>query len=301
MSKVVVTGGAGFIGSHLTDQLVAQGHEVHVVDTLIAGKREDVHTNATLHEVDVRDLSVLTAIMSGAKYVFHLAALPRVQFSIDHPLESHDTNVNGTLNALLAARDAGAQRFVFASSSSVYGDLPVLPMHEEMLVVPQSPYGVQKRIGELYVKNVQSIYGLPTVSLRFFNVYGPRQDPSSAYALVTIKFLFQKKEGKPLTITGDGTQTRDFTYVSDTVSGIIAAAESPRVGAGEIINLGAGSSVSVNRIAELIGGPTTYIAPRVEPHDTLADRSRAEELLGWKPLISIEEGIAKLKSSYGIA
>lgn len=300
MKKVVVTGGAGFIGSHLTDLLVSEGYDVHVVDTLVAGKREDVHTNATLHEIDVRDLAALTDVFSNTEYVFHLAALPRVQFSIEYPLESHDVNVTGTWNTLIAAKNAGVKRFVFASSSSVYGDQPTLPSRENHPTSPQSPYGLQKCIGEQYTRMAYTLYGLPTVSLRFFNAYGSRQDPQSAYALVTIKFLFQKKEGTPLTITGDGTQTRDFTHVSDIVRATHLAATSASVGAGEVINIGAGRGVSVNRIAELIGGPSVYIAPRVEPHDTLADISQAQKLLGWEPKVTIEEGILSLKSVYSV-
>lgn len=298
MAKVVVTGGAGFIGAHLVDQLVIEGYDVHVVDTLVTGKREDVNPKATLHETDVRDQAALTKLFAGAVYVFHLAALPRVQFSIDFPFESHDTNVNGTLSALLAARGAGVQRFVFSSSSSVYGDLPVLPMHEDAVAKPQSPYGLQKYMCEMHCKMAYDMYQVPTVSLRFFNAYGVRQDPTSAYALVTIKFVFQKKVGQPLTITGDGTQTRDFTHVSDIVQATILAATNGTVGHGEVINIGGGNNVSVNRIAELIGGPSIYIPSRVEPRHTLSDITRAKILLGWLPKVSIEEGIEELKSFY---
>ncbi len=298
--KVVVTGGAGFIGSHVTDALVEENYDVHVVDTLVAGKREDVNKNAVLHEVDVRDTEKLASILSGAECVLHLAALPRVQFSIEHPLESHDVNVTGTWSTLMAAKKAGVRRLVFASSSSVYGDQLQLPSNEDQPPAPKSPYGLQKYMGECYAKMAHDLYGLETVSLRFFNAYGTRQDPLSPYALVTIKFLFQKKEGKPLTITGDGTQTRDFTHVSDIARSMLLASKSAYVGQGEVINIGAGKGVSVNRIAELIGGPTMNIAPRIEPHDTCADIRRAKKLLNWEPRVSVEEGVKELKTVYTV-
>lgn len=300
MKKAVVTGGAGFVGSHLADLLVTEGYTVEVVDTLVGGKREHVNPKATLHEVDVRDYEKLVDIMNGAEFVFHLAALPRVQYSIDYPEETNAVNIGGTLSVLRAAHKAGVKRVVYAASSSAYGNQPTLPLSEDMKADPLSPYGLQKYVGELYAKVFADVYGLPTVSVRFFNVYGPRLDPEGAYALVIGKFLKQKKDGVPLTITGDGEQTRDFTHISDIVRGTLLAATSEKVGKGEVINLGRGKEATVNKVAELIGGPTAYIPPRIEPRHTRADVRLAKELLGWEPKVSLEEGIAELKQIFGV-
>src|SRR3989344_2945078 len=283
MAKVVVTGGAGFIGSHIVDALVGRGDEVHVIDNYAAG-RFDERTNprATYHEEDIREYDTLAPILEGAELVFHEAALPRVQFSIEHPLDTSSVNIMGTINVLRAAHLGGVKRLVYAASSSAYGDQAILPLSEDLPPMPKSPYG------------------LPTVSLRYFNVYGPRFDPEGAYALVIGKFLKQRVEGKPLTITGDGTQTRDFTHVSDVVRANLLAAESPKVGKGEVVNIGAGNNVSVNTIAGLIEGPSVHIEPRLEPHDTRADNRKARELLGWEPRIRIDEGIAELKKEMGV-
>lgn len=291
----VVTGGAGFIGSHLADALLEEGYEVRVVDNLSGGKREKVPIEAEFFELDVNDTAALTKIMSGAEFVFHLAALPRVQYSIEHPLETNRANVDGTVSVLTAARDAGVKRVIYSASSSAYGDQEVMPLTEDMPASPKSPYGLQKYIGELYCRVFSEIYGLQTVSLRYFNVYGPGASAEGAYALVIAKFLKQRAEGSPMTITGDGTQTRDFTHVRDVVHANILAAHSQKVGKGEVINIGAGQNASVSRVAELIGGPVAHIAARLEPHDTLADHTRAKELLGWEPTVSLEEGIMELK------
>jgi len=300
MEKVIVTGGAGFIGSNLVDALIEKGYEVHVVDNLVAGKRENVHTKAVLHEIDIRDLKKLQEVMTGAKYVFHLAALPRVQFSIENPIETNDVNVGGTLNVLKAAKDAGVSKVVYSASSSAYGDQIEMPLREDMPANPKSPYGLHKYIGELYCKLFSDIYGLPTVSFRYFNAYGPRLDPNGAYALVIGLFLRLRKEGKSLTITGDGMQTRDFTHVKDIVRANILAAESDAVGKGEVINIGAGENHTILELAKLIGGEIEYIAPRLEPHDTLADISLAKKLLGWEPTVSFKDGIAELRNLFGL-
>jgi len=300
LQKVVVTGGAGFIGSNLTDALIDEGYEVHVIDNLSGGSKKNVNKKAKLHTIDIRDLKKLKKIMQGARYVFHLAALPRVQYSIENPLETNEVNVVGTWNVFVAAKEAGVKRVVYAASSSAYGDQDVLPLLETMEARPKSPYGVQKYIGELYAKLAYDVYGLETVSLRYFNVYGPRLDPHGAYALVIGKFLQQRKEGKPITITGDGTQTRDFTHVRDVVRANMLAVKSKKVGKAEVVNIGAGNNQSINKIAELIGGPTKYIPVRFEPRDTRADISKAKKLLEWKPGVSIEEGIAELKKIFGI-
>lgn len=298
--KVVVTGGAGFIGSHLVDALLEAGKEVIVIDDLSGGKRERVDPKATLHVVDIRDYDAIAPLFSGAEYVFHLAALPRVQYSIEHPTETHAVNVNGTLNVLLAAKEAGVKRVVYSASSSAYGNQETLPLREDMLPAPLSPYGLHKFIGEHYAHVFSEVYGLSTVSLRYFNVYGPRLDPDGAYALVIGKFLKQRSEGGPMTITGDGTQTRDFTHVRDVVRANLLAAESTQVGHGEVVNIGAGRNASINELAHLIGGPVTYIPARLEPKNTLADNTKARELLGWIPEVALADGIAELKKEWGI-
>ena len=293
--KVVVVGGAGFIGSHVTDALVSRGVEAHVIDNLSGGKKENVNPKAVFHNADIRNLEDIKPILKGATYVFHLAALPRVQYSIEHPIETHDVNITGTLNVFIAAKEGEVKRVVYSASSSAYGDQKTLPLVETMSPNPKSPYGLQKYVGELYGKVWSTIHGLETVSLRYFNVYGPRLNPDGAYALAIGKFLKQRKEGKSLAIWGDGTQTRDFTHVRDVVRANILAAESKNVGKGEVINVGAGRNFSVNQLAKLIGGKVVHEPPRLEPHDTLADNSLARKLLGWAPEIKLEDGIAELK------
>ena len=247
--KVLVTGGAGFIGTHLVEALTAEGYDVVVVDLKVGS--------------DIRDASSLAPLFAGAKFVFHLAALPRVPYSLERPQETNDTNVAGTLNVLMAARAAGVSRVVYSASSSAYGDQPTMPLHEDMPVNPKSPYALQKYVGELYCRLFAEVYHVPTVSLRYFNVYGPGASAEGAYALVIAKFLKQHSEGSPLTVTGDGTQTRDFTHVRDVVRANILAATSKAVGAGEVINIGAGNNVSVNQVAELIGGTVEHISARL--------------------------------------
>lgn len=298
--KAVVTGGAGFVGSHVVDALIKEGFAVSVIDDLSGGKRENVHKDATLHVVDVRDSKAIVPIIAGSEFVFHLAALPRVQYSIEYPEETNSVNVGGTLAVLKASKDAGVKRVVYAASSSAYGNQETLPLSEDVPPQPLSPYALQKYVGELYCRVFSEVYGLSTVSLRFFNVYGSRLDPEGAYALVIGKFLKQKKDGVPLTITGDGQQTRDFTHVQDIVRGMILAARSEHVGKGEVINLGRGQEVSVNALAELIGGTTVHIEPRLEPRHTRADITRAKEFLNWTPEVSLEEGVAELKKLFGV-
>ena len=298
--KVIVTGGAGFIGSNLVDALVKKGLDVHIIDNLSGGKRENVNKKAKLHVLDIVDLPTIKPIFSGAAYVFHLAALPRVQYSIEHPAETNKANVEGTLNVLIASHKAGVKRVIYSASSSVYGDQKRMPLKESYPAHPKSPYGLHKYLGELYCRLWYDVYGLSTVSLRYFNVYGPRNNPEGAYALVIAKFLKLRTEGQPMTITGDGEQTRDFTHVRDVVRANLLAMKSRKVGKGEVINIGAGCNQSINRIAQLIGGPVVHIKPRFEPRDTLADNSLAKKLLGWKPQIEIEEGIAELKKLVGL-
>jgi nucleoside-diphosphate-sugar epimerase len=265
-----------------------------VIDNLVGGKREQVDPGATFHEVDMMHYDALTPLVAGADTVFHLAALPRVQFSIEHPRETNEVNVGGLVNVLTAAKEGGVRRVVYSASSSAYGDQEVMPLQEDMPAHPLSPYGLQKYIGELYCRLFSEVYMLETVSLRYFNVYGKNQDPEGAYALVIGKFLKQKAEGVPITITGDGEQTRDFTHVRDVVRANVMASESTRVGSGEVINIGAGKNCSVNSLASLIGGPVEHIPARLEPKHTLADTTRARVLLGWQPTVAIEDGIREL-------
>jgi nucleoside-diphosphate-sugar epimerase len=296
--KVVVIGGAGFIGSHVTDALVLRGDETHVVDNLSGGRIENINPEAIFHKADIRNLAEIKPIIKGARYVFHLAALPRVQYSIEHPVETNEVNVGGTLNVLVAAKEGGVKRVIYSASSSAYGDQKTMPLTETMIPNPKSPYGLQKYIGELYCKVWNETYGLETVSLRYFNVYGSRMNPDGAYALAIGKFLKQRKERKPLTIWGDGTQTRDFTNVKDVVRANLLAMSSRKIGHGEVINIGAGRNFSVNQLARIIGGEVVHEPPRIEPHDTLADNSLAKKLLGWTPKVTLEEGIAELKKEW---
>ncbi len=292
--KVVVTGGAGFIGSHLVKKLVELGFDVSVIDNLYSGKEKDVHSKAKFFNLDVRDLDKIRPVFKGAKYVFHLAAIPSVQFSIEHPGITNDVNVNGALNVLTAAKDAGAKRVIYSASSSVYGEATKLPIMETKIADPKSPYAVQKYMGELYCKMFSEIYGLETVCLRYFNAYGKGQSVTGPYSGVISVFLEQKKKGKKLTIVGDGMQTRDFVHVSDVVNANILAMKSEMVGKGESINIGTGKRYSVKDIAGIICGPIEYLLPRIEPKDSLADISLAEFLLGWKPKIDLKKGLKEL-------
>lgn len=304
MKKVIVTGGAGFFGSTLVPELVKAGYEVHVIDNLAAGKREHVPSEATLHEVDIRDEVKLDEAFSkvGDIYgVFHLAALPRVQFSIDHPKEAHSVNIDGLLNVFNAASKHKAHRLVYSASSSAYGNQEVLPLHEGLVPSPMSPYAAQKYYGEIMARNYALHYGLPTVSLRYFNLFGPNYDPKGAYPQAIGLFLWLKSQGKPLTITGDGLQTRDCVFVTDVARANILALESEEVGKGEVMNIGSGTNPTILDIAHEIGGEIVHIAPRVEPRNTKADISRAKELLGWEPKVGFKEGIAILKKLAGIS
>ncbi len=301
--KSIVTGGAGFIGSHVVDALVARGDEVHVIDNLSAGRRERVNPKAQLHEQDIRNFEEIAPIFVGANLVFHLAALARVQPSIKDPRTSHSVNSGGTTNVLVAARDAGVKRLIYSASSSVYGNQDTLPLHEEMEARPMSPYALQKYTGELSCRLFSQIYGIETVSLRYFNVYGPRQttEADGAYATVIGIFLGQRADKRPMTLVLDGTQSRDFTHVVDVVRANLLAADSPNVGKGEVINIGTGKTYSINDVAKMIGGPTVWIEPRIEPKATLADIRKAKELLCWHPTIDFKEGIKELKKMHGIA
>ena len=299
--KAIVTGGAGFIGSHLVDALIEKGFEVVVIDNLSTGKKENINPKAFFYQEDIRDLKKIKPIFNKIDYVFHLAARPRVPYSVEFPQEAHMNNALGTLHVLIAARDAGAKKVIFSSSSSVYGDQEKLPLHEEMFPAPKSPYAFQKLIGEKYCRLFYELYGLPSVCLRYFNVYGPRISFDGSYVLVIGKFLQQMMNNEPLTIEGDGKQTRDFTHVKDVIAANILAAESDKVEKGEVINIGANNNHSINKIAELIGGKVVKLPPRIgDMRHTLADISRAKELLDWEPRIYIEEGIAEIKKWFGL-
>ena len=303
-NKFLVTGGAGFIGSNLVDLLIEEGHEVTVVDNLSTGKESNLNPKANFEILDIShscNQEKLTKLMVGCDGVFHLAALARVQPSIEDPTEFNKQNVNGTLNVIVAARDSKVKRVVYSASSSAYGNAEVLPTPEDFPTDPLSPYGLQKLIGEQYCRVFYHCYGLETVSLRYFNVFGERQSlDSGAYKLVMSVFAQQRLEGKPLTITGDGEQRRDFTYVGDVARANLLAMTSENVGSGEVINIGCGDNRSVNQLADLMGGEKTYIEKRLEPQETLADNSKAKKLLEWEPTVSIEEWVPKYKKSLNI-
>lgn len=300
--KVIVTGGAGFIGTNLARALVEKGYEVQVIDNFVAGHFDDrVVSDVTYHDVDILNHSALDDLFKGVDTVFHLAALPRVQDSIDDPTRTSLVNVEGTLSVLEAARKAGARKLIFSSSAAVYGDQDMLPLSENLPARPKSPYGLHKYMGEQMCQLWSELYGLPTVSLRYFNVYGPGFDPSGAYALVVGRFLDLRRQGKPLTIAGEGTNTRDYVHVRDVASANIAAALCEDVGKGEVINIGSGKETSVATLANLIGGPIERTESRLEPARSVADVKLADSLLGWKATVELQGGIEELKKLYGLS
>jgi len=296
--KALVSGGAGFIGGHLVEALVAAGHEVLAIDNLANGRRENLralagHPRFEFRAVDIVDRAALAPCLVGRDWVFHLAGLADIVPSIEAPDAYFATNVNGTLNMVQCARAAGVGRFVYAASSSCYGLPDRFPTPETAPLRPMYPYALTKRLGEEIVLHWATVYGLPALSLRLFNVYGPRSRTSGAYGAVLGVFLAQKLAGKPFTIVGDGCQTRDFTYVADVVDAFIAAARSSR--SGRVYNVGSGGHVSVNRLAELLGGATVSIPKRPgEPDCTFADITLIREELGWQPRYPIAAGIAEV-------
>ena len=301
--KYVVVGGAGFIGSNIVDKLVEQNHEVVIIDNLSTGKMENVNPRASVEYIDIsneNECPSMVEIMSGADTVFLLAAKARVQPSIENPVEYETNNTIGTLNVLKCASDAGVRRVVYSASSSAYGNTEKLPSKESDPINPLSPYGAQKYYGEVMCKMFSEVYGLETVSLRYFNIYGERQNVGGAYAMVIGIFADQKLRGEVMTINGDGEQRRDFTYVGDVVNANILASQSEKVGNGEVINIGNGDNRSINDIADMIGGDRVNVDPVIEPKATLADNSKAEKLLGWKPTQNIEDWVPGYKKEMGL-
>ncbi|MCF6276341.1 MAG: NAD-dependent epimerase/dehydratase family protein [Candidatus Magasanikbacteria bacterium] len=300
MSKCIVTGGAGFIGSHITDKLIELGNEVLVIDNLSLGKKEFVNSKAEFHQVDIRNFEEIKNLFEGVGVVFHLAAEPRLPISIEKPIETNDINVSGTLNILEASRLAGVKKVVFSSSCAVYGDCAVMPITENYHKNPKSPYGLHKLIGEQYMKLYSELFDLPTVCLRYFNVYGPRKLADGGYPMVIPVFLKQIAEGKKMTVIGTGENTRDYVHVNDVADANVKAWESEVVN-GESINIGFGEQTSVNKIAEHIGGEKEYLEPRIgEMCRAQANIEKAKELLNWEPAVKFEEGIAGLKKEMGL-
>jgi len=306
MTQYLVTGGAGFIGSHLSEELVRRGHQVRVADSLVTGKRSNLdHLPAVeFLEGDVSDLEFARTAVAGVDYVLHQAALPSVPRSVKDPITSNRANVDGTLNVLVAARDAGVRRVVFAGSSSAYGNTATSPKHEDMPTSPLSPYALQKVVGEQYLQMFTSLYGLETVTIRYFNVFGPRQDPSSPYSGVISLFASALLENRAPTIYGDGEQSRDFTYVANVVDGVLRACEATGA-SGRVINVATGSSISLNALFEamrkLIGATVKpeYAEPRAgDVRDSLADLRLAKEILGYKPTVPFEEGLKRTVEWY---
>lgn len=301
MPEYLVTGGAGFIGGHLAERLVRDGKSVRILDNFSSGREANLRPWGDRAEIirdDIRDRAAVARAMAGVRIVFHLAAMPSVPKSVADPLTSHDVNVNGTLNVLLAARDAHVQRLVFTSSSAVYGDSPTLPKREDMTPTPISPYGLHKLIGEQYCALFTRTYGLQTLCIRYFNVYGPRQDPQSEYAAAIPKFITSLLAGRAPTVFGDGLQTRDFTYVANIVDANLAAADAAPEAVGQTFNIAGGRRISVNELIttlnSILGTAITpaYAPPR--PGDvlhSLADITKAHRLLDDTPRVELTEGL----------
>lgn len=300
--RALVTGGAGFIGSHLVDRLLVEGWTVTVLDDMSSGRPgnlESVRSQVELVEGDLCDERVLRRAADGAEVIFHQGAVPSVPRSVAEPVRTHAVNATGTLGVLEAARHCGVRRVVFAASSSAYGDTPELPKIETMPPNPRSPYALQKYAGETYCRLYTELYGLEAVALRYFNVFGPRQNPESEYAAVIPRFVTAALEGTPPTIFGDGEQTRDFTFVSDTVNANLRAADAERA-AGHVVNVAGGRRISLNEllaeIGEITGRPlkARYEAARVgDVRDSVADLRRADELLGYRPEVNLRDGLAR--------
>lgn len=300
-TKYLITGGAGFIGSHIAEALLDKGESVRIFDNFATGKTSNLAVlkgGAQIIEGDLRDLDSVRSAVQGVEVVFHQGALASVPRSIADPISSLETNINGTQNVLLAARDAGVRRVVYASSSSVYGDTPALPKNEEMRTNPMSPYALHKLAGELLCGVFTRIYNLETVALRYFNVFGPRQDPNSEYSAVIPRFLTALMEKRRPIIFGDGEQTRDFTFIANVVEANLLAANAPQA-VGRAVNIGCGEQISLNNVLRIAGEllgvtvDTEYREPRPgDVRDSLADISLARQLLGYKPIVSFGVGLA---------
>jgi UDP-glucose 4-epimerase len=304
--RFLVTGGAGFIGSHIVDALVLRGDSVRVYDNFTSGRRANlagVESKIEIVEADIRDAPQLDYYAAGCDVIFHEAANVSVPYSVEHPQETHDVNIQGTLNVLSAAKRQGVKRVVFASSAAVYGQEPTLPKRESMRLEPVSPYGVEKATSELYLHTWARTFGVETVALRYFNVFGPRQDPSSAYSGVISIFATRALAGQSATIYGDGEQSRDFVYVSNVVDANLRAAEAKGV-SGNAYNVGAGKRTSLNELAAMVGAVTkTDFSPKHEPArsgdivHSLADISRTTKDLEWAPKVDVATGLTKLFDS----
>lgn len=299
MASYLVTGGAGFIGSHLATELVRRGHRVRVVDSLITGKRRNLQhlPQVEFLEGDLAEMAVAQQAVSGVEFVLHQAAIPSVPRSVTDPVTSNRANIDASLNVLVAARDAGVKRLVYAGSSSAYGDTPTLPKREDMPTNPLSPYALQKLVAEQYCQLFTQLYGFETVTIRYFNVFGPRQDPGSPYSGVISLFSSALLEGRQPTIYGDGEQTRDFTFVANVVDGVLRACEAPKA-AGEVVNVATGGRISLNELLRTMNRITgTNIQAVYGParagdvRDSQADISKARTLLGYEPLVHLEEGL----------
>jgi len=301
MSSYLITGGAGFIGSHLAEELLKRGQSVRIADSLITGKRANLDglKGAEFLEGDLAELPFAAQAVAGMDYVLHQAAIPSVPRSVDDPVTSNRANITATLNTLWAAKSAGVKRLVYAASSSAYGNTPTLPKHEDMPSHPLSPYALQKYVGEQYCQLFATLYGFETVCIRYFNVFGPRQDPGSPYSGVISQFALALLAGRQPTIYGDGEQTRDFTYVANVVDGVLRACEAPKA-VGEVINVATAGRISLNDLVRVMN---TLIGSNVKPiykepragdvRDSQADISKAEKLLGYKPTVSLENGLRR--------
>lgn len=306
MAFYLVTGGAGFIGSHLAEELERRGERVRVADSLITGHRRNLAHLRTVEflEGDLANLDVAREAVAGVDYVLHQAAIPSVPRSVSDPITSNRANIDATLNVLVAARDARVKRLVYAGSSSAYGDMPALPKREDMPTNPLSPYALQKLVGEQYLQLFTRLYGLETVTIRYFNVFGPRQDPSSPYSGVISLFAMRMLDGLAPTIQGDGGQTRDFTYVANVVDGVLRACTAPGA-SGEVINVAVGGRISINELcatmATLLGGTVTqeHTPPRAgDVRDSQADITKAREILGYAPIVTFEDGLRRTLEWY---
>ena len=300
--KAIVTGGAGFIGSNLVDKLIDMDVEVHIIDDLSTGFKKNINPKAIFHKIDISTLNPDLAWyeFKDTDVVFHLAALARVQPSIEDPIPFDKVNIGGTLRMLKLAHNLKVKRFVYSASSSCYGNATKFPTPEEHSTNPLSPYGLQKYVGEQYCKMFSEVYGLDTVSLRYFNVYGERMSLEGAYKLAIPIFAKQMLDGKPLTINNDGKQRRDFTYVGDVVNANILTATHPEDLKGEAFNIGNGDNYSVNELADMLGGEKSYGNKVIEPFQTLADNSKALLILDWDPKGNLKEWIKKYKKELGL-